>query len=79
MGAASSGTSAVDAPCQPLKKEYDECHTKWYKQEFLKGKSMELPSECRIIWDNYTSCVKKNITAKYKVKFEEEEEEGDDD
>ena len=31
------------------------------------------------MWDAYTSCVKKQVSAKYKVNFEEEEEDDDDD
>mmetsp|Transcript_27971 Transcript_27971/g.38665 ORF Transcript_27971/g.38665 Transcript_27971/m.38665 type:complete len:96 (+) Transcript_27971:1-288(+) len=78
MGGSSSST-AIDHSCKDLKARYDQCHNSWYKEEFLTGKSMAPPPKCRALWDTYTSCVKKNISAKYNVKFEEEDDYDEDD
>ncbi|GAB5369237.1 hypothetical protein AAMO2058_001388300 [Amorphochlora amoebiformis] len=70
--------SRIDDGCKDLQERYDKCHTSWYRDEFLKGKSVTISGECRSLWDAYTSCVKKNVAAKFNIKFEEEEEDDDE-
>ncbi len=79
MGAIFSPSKRIEAPCLEIKSSYDSCHTNWYRNEFLKGKSVNLPSECATYWDRYIRCVKKQVSLKYKVEFDDDDDDDDDD
>src|SRR5262245_27216153 len=48
------GMDSISPQCTPLKREYEECFTRWYQDKFLRG---ELGNDCKELFFKYKTCV----------------------
>lgn len=54
--------NSISPECQDLKKQYDACFNRWFKDHFLKG--MKDDSMCSAVFITYQDCVKKAMKEK---------------
>jgi TRIAP1/MDM35 family protein len=52
---------SLSPQCTPLKREYEECFTRWYQDKFLKG---DITNDCKDLFLKYKACVEQALKEK---------------